>query len=132
MTETSDLTQIGLSIKMHPHLEALKNDGYFSEMRDAYRFAIAVAIVKGGVPPEFQAKRQNIFATPTVDPDGSLAAAIRALLPCDDIPPYRWAERLAEVGVEILASKSAQGRLDIGAMLVEAENAVLATGCEKE
>ena len=122
MTETSDLTQIGLSIEMHPHLEALKHDGYFSEMRDAYRFAIAVAIVKGGIPPEIQAKRQTIFATPTVDPDGSLAAAIRALMPCEEIPPYRWAERLAEVGVEILATKSAQGRLDISAMLIEAEN----------
>lgn len=122
MTETSDLTQIGLSSKMHPHLEALKNDGYFSEMRQAYRFAIALAIVKGGTPPELQ-KRQNIFATPTVDPDGSLATAIRALMPCDEVPPYRWAERLAEVGVEILAAKSAQGKLDIGAMLTEAERA---------
>lgn len=122
MTETSDVTQIGLSIKMHPHLEALKNDGYFSEMRDAYRFAIALAIVKGGIPPEIQAKRQTIFATPTVDPDGSLATAIRALMPCEEIPPYRWAERLAEVGVEILAAKATQGQLDIGAMLVEAEN----------
>jgi hypothetical protein len=127
MTETNDLTQIGLSIKMHPHLEALKNDGYFSEMRDAYRFAIALAIVKGGIPPEIQAKRQTIFATPTVDPDGSLAAAILALMPCEETPPYRWAERLAEVGVEILASKAAQGRLDIGAMLVEAENSAATT-----
>lgn len=126
MTETSDVTQIGLSIKMHPHLEALKNDGYFSEMRDAYRFAIALAIVKGGIPPEIQAKRQTIFATPTVDPDGSLATAIRALMPCEEIPPYRWAERLAEVGVEILAAKAVQGQLDIGAMLVEAENSATA------
>lgn len=125
MTETSDLTQIGLSIRMHPHLEALKNDGYFSEMRDAYRFAIALAIVKGGIPPEIQ-KRQNIFSTPTVDPDGSLSAAIRALMPCEEIPPYRWAERLAEVGVEILATKAAQGQLDIGEMLVEAENLTVA------
>lgn len=121
MTDPNDLTQIGLSIRMHPHLEALKNDGYFAEMRDAYRFAVATAIVKGGMPPEIQGKRQNVFATPTVDPDGSLAAAIRALLPCEAVPPYRWAERLADVGVEILASKSAQGTLDIGAMIVEAE-----------
>ncbi len=121
MSEISDLTQIGLSSRMHPHLEALKNDGYFSEMRDAYRFAISLAIVKGGFPPELQ-KRQNIFATPTVDPDGSLATAIRALMPCDEIPPYRWAERLAEVGMEILAVRMAQGKLDIGALLKEAES----------
>ena len=99
-----------------------KNDGYFAEMRDAYRFAIALAMAKGGIPQEFQGKRQNIFATVTVDPDGSLAAAIRALMPCEEIPPYRWAERLAEVGVEMLAAKSAQGRLDISAMLVVAES----------
>lgn len=121
MNEINDLTQVGLSITMHPHLEALKNDGYFAEMRDAYRFAVALAMAKGVIPPEFQGKRQNIFATPTVDPDGSLAAAIRALMPCEETPPYRWAERLAEVGVEILAARSAQGRLDIGAMLDEAE-----------
>ena len=68
-------------------------------------------------------EREDIFATPTVDPDGSLATAIHALMPCDEVPPYRWAERLAEVGVDILAAKSAQGKLDISAMLAEAERA---------
>ncbi|GAC1315562.1 MAG: hypothetical protein NVSMB28_00250 [Collimonas sp.] len=131
MNEINDLTQIGLSNRMHPHLEALKNDGYFSEMRDAYRFAISLAIVKGGIPPELQ-KRQNIFATPTVDPDGSLAAAIRALMPCEEIPPYRWAERLAEVGVEILAARAAQGKLDIGSLLAEAESAAATETPEME
>lgn len=113
MNETNDLTQIGISSRMHPHLKALMEDGYFAEMRDAYRFAIALAIAKGLKTPTNLSNRVNIFATPTVDPDGTLAAAIRTLMPCEEITPYRWAELLAESGVELLASKSSMGNLDI-------------------
>jgi hypothetical protein len=124
MIDSNDMTQIGLSAKMHPHLVALKEEGYFAQMRDAYRFAIAVAITNEVIPPELQ-NRQNVFAIPTVDSDGSLAVAIRTLVPGGEISPYRWAERLAEAGIEILADKMAQGKLDIGAMLVDAENAAM-------
>ena len=121
MTLVNDLTQIGLSLKAHAQLEQLKNDGYFSEMREAYRFAIALTLSTGQIPREIQSPRTTIFAIPTVDPDGAISIAIRALMNCDDTPPYRWAERLAEVGVEALAAKCASGGLDIASMLSESE-----------
>lgn len=126
MSDIADLTQIGLSVKAHAHLERLKNEDYFAEMREAYKFAIALALSKGVDAPELPAPRQNIFATPTVDPDGAIAIAIRMLMPSSEIPPYRWAERLAEAGVEMLITQANAGGIDIAALIVEAEEAAAA------
>ena len=91
------------------------------ELRDAYKFAVGFALAKGVVPPEIQTKRQTMFAIATVDPDGSLATAIRELLPCDEVPPYRWAERLAEAGSQMIADIEATKGFDLGSMLADAE-----------
>lgn len=120
MSDANDLVQIGISEKMHPHLVELKEQGYFAQMMEAYRFAIALALVTGEIPPEIQAKQTTFNAT-AIDPDGSIRTAIRALMPCDDVPPYRWAERLADAGMQILAEKMARGTLDISTILREAE-----------
>lgn len=121
MIETSDLTQIGLSLDGQARLDGLKGSGYFAELRDAYKFAVGFALAKGVIPPEIQAKRQTMFAIATVDPDGSLATAIRELLPCDEVPPYRWAERLAEAGSQMIANIEAAQGFDLGSMLSAAE-----------
>ena len=121
MNELNDLSQIGLSTTAHFQLEQLRNDGYFLEMRDAYKFAIGLALSKGETPPEISTKRQTIFSTSTLDTDGSVAAAIKALMPCHEIPPYRWAERLADAGVAMLMEKAKTGGIDISAMLQEAD-----------
>lgn len=121
MTETSDLTQIGLSLDGQARLDRFKGSGYFGELRDAYKFAVGFALAKGIVPPEIQTKRQTMFAIATVDPDGSLATAIRELLPCDEVPPYRWAERLAEAGSQMIAEIEVTKGFDLGSMLAEAE-----------
>lgn len=120
MSELNDLTQIGLSLEGQARLEQFKHNGYFSEMRDAYKFAIGLALSKGIVPPEIATKRQTMFAIPTVDPDGSLAVAIRALLPCNETPPYRWAERLADAGVALLVDIEASSGIDVGMLLEDA------------
>lgn len=122
MIELNDLTQIGLSLDGQARLEQFKHNGYFSDMRDAYKFAIGLALSKGIVPPEIATKRQTMFSIPTVDPDGTLAVAIRALLPCDEIPPYRWAERLADAGVALLVDIEVARGVDVGALLEEANN----------
>lgn len=121
MTETSDLTQIGLSLDAQARLDRFKGSGYFGELRDAYKFAVGFALAKGVVPPEIQTKRQTMFAIATVDPDGSLATAIRELLPCDEVPPYRWAERLAEAGSQMIADIEVTKGFDLGSMLAEVE-----------
>lgn len=121
MTETSDLTQIGLSLDGQARLDRFNGSGYFGELRDAYKFAVGFALAKGVVPPEIQTKKQTMFAIATVDPDGSLATAIRELLPCDEVPPYRWAERLAEAGSQMIADIAVTKGFDLGSMLAEAE-----------
>jgi hypothetical protein len=121
MTESSDLTQIGLSLEGQARLDRFKGSGYFGELRDAYKFAVGFALAKGVVPPEIQTKRQTMFAIATVDPDGSLATAIRELLPCDEVPPYRWAERLAEMGSRLIEDIEASKGFDLGSMLGEAD-----------
>ncbi|RYZ85163.1 MAG: hypothetical protein EOP06_16750 [Proteobacteria bacterium] len=122
MIELNDLTQIGLSLEGQARLEQFKHNGYFSDMRDAYKFAIGLALSKGILPPEITTKRQTMFSIPTVDPDGTLAVVIRALLPCDEIPPYRWAERLADAGVALLVDIEVSRGIDVGALLEEANN----------
>jgi hypothetical protein len=121
MIETSDLAQIGLSLEGKERLDRLRDDGYFNELRDAYRFAVAFALAKGGTPSEIQSTRRTMFAIATVDPDGTLATAIGELLPCNEVAPYRWAERLAEAGSKMITDIEKDRGFDLGAMLAEAD-----------
>lgn len=114
-------TNIGLSERAHSKLKRLKEDGHFNEMADAYRFAIALAIAHGVVPPELPAPRANIFGVATIDLRGEIYNAIKALMDTKEIPVYRWAERLAEWGVDDLARQADVGEIDFGKILEEAE-----------
>ncbi|MDB5801242.1 MAG: hypothetical protein JWL63_2181 [Rhodocyclales bacterium] len=111
MSELTDLKQIGLSGKAKLSLERLKNDGYFAEQRDAYKFAVGLCLAREIMPPELPPGGTTIYNTQTIDEDGSLAVAIKMLMPAD-VPPYRWAERLAEAGITILAELADSGKLD--------------------
>lgn len=119
MSDINDLTQIGLSLKSKQVLDRLKDERYFAEMRDAYKFAIALVLSRGIEPPEMPPGGQTIFAINTIDHDGSLQSAIRTLMPCDVVPPYRWAERLAECGIQIIGELVETGQFDPVSMLVE-------------
>lgn len=119
-------TTIGLSEKSHGLLKRLtedKRNGAFAEMADAYRFAVALALAHGVIPDEIPAPRQTIFNVGTLDPDKMVYSAVKALLNTDDTPVYRWVERLAEWGVNELATRADRGDLDIGEILKEAEMA---------
>ena len=114
MNATEDVTTLGLTADAHTALRALKDGGYFGEMVDAYRFAIAYAIARGVTPPEASTgKRQTIFNVGTLDPDGTLRAAVRALAPEGATAPYRHAEKLAEWGVLELGAAADAGTLSI-------------------
>lgn len=114
-------TNIGLSERSHSKLKRLKEDGHFNEMADAYRFAIALALAHGIVPPELPAPRTNIFGVATIDLRGEIYNAIKAIMDTKEIPVYRWAERLAEWGIEELARQTAAGDIDFSRILAEAE-----------
>lgn len=116
----SEPTMIGLSERTHPLLKRLKEDGHFAEMADAYRFGIALALAHGVIPGDPPAPRTTIFSVATIDPDREIATAIRAIMDTEDMPVYRWAERLAEWGVCELARRAEAGEIDVAALLDEA------------
>ncbi|MEW6344923.1 MAG: hypothetical protein RXR20_31935 [Paraburkholderia sp.] len=113
-------TMIGLSEKSHILLKRLKDDEHFAEMADAYRFGIALALAHGVVPHEPPSPRTTIFSVATIDPDREIANAVRMLADTQDVPIYRWIERLAEWGVNELARRAEGGDIDFGALLAEA------------
>ena len=114
-------TNIGLSERAHGKLKRLKEDGHFNEMADAYRFAIALALAHGVVPPELPTPRANIFGVATIDLRNEIYNAIKALIDTGETPVYRWAERLAEWGIEELSRQTDVGEIDFSKIMEEAE-----------
>lgn len=120
ITPLKEPTTIGLSEKTKIVLERLKEDGHFSDMADAYRFGIALALAHGVIPNDPPSPRGTIYSVATIDPDREFATAIRALMDTNEVPIYRWVERLAEWGVTELGRRSENGEIDFGAILEEA------------
>ena len=120
-------TTVGLTTRAHDNLRRLKDNGFFDELVDAYRFAVAFAIASGYDIRHAQAAeptRQTIFNVGTLDPTQRLQAAVRSLSNVDGEPVYKTVERLAEYGVNELTRRMELGGLDIVAILQEAENKV--------
>jgi hypothetical protein len=117
MMPTTEPTVIGLSEAAHARLQRLKEDGYFNEMSDAYRFAIALAIGQGVRPGEVQPPKTSVFYIGTLDPDRQIYNAISSLYDTGDVPVYRWAERLAEWGVMELSRQSETGGIAFASLL---------------
>ncbi|MCG3773278.1 MAG: hypothetical protein JW395_0083 [Nitrospira sp.] len=109
-------TMIGVADSTHAKLKRLKEDGHFREMADAYRFAIGLALAQGVTPPEVSAR--TVFSVATIDPDQSIKMAIQAVLAeqVENVPVYRMAERLADWGVQELASLAERGEIDFVAI----------------
>lgn len=118
---SAEPTTIGLSESAHGKLKRLQEDGYFRELLDGYRFAIGLALAQGVQAPDVQ-KRTTIFNVGTVDPDQSLKRSIEALLGSHvrDASIYKMAERLAEWGVNELASLAEAGSIDFVGLLDQA------------
>lgn len=124
MKPVEEPTTIGLSEHAHSRLGALKEDGHFAEMADAYRFAIALALSQGVLPDEVGGTRRTVFNIGTIDPDKDLYVAIKTMIETGETPVYRWAERLAEWGVVELARQAEAGSLDVGKILEDSERQV--------
>ena len=120
-----DLNKFSLSERVHAKLKRLQEEEHFPEMKDAYLFGIALGLSRGIIPPEIGSpKSAGIYSISQIDPDQSIALAINLLMDTHDLPPYRWAERLAEWGIEELSRESENGQIDFSKLLIEAkENA---------
>jgi hypothetical protein len=119
---TNEPTMIGLSEASHSKLKQLSEDGHFNEMADAYRFAIALALAEGIVPPEITSK--TVYSVGTIDPDQSIKNVIQSLMgdQVQGMPVYRMAERLADWGIqELHAQVVANGEVDAVKILSQLE-----------
>lgn len=123
MTNVIEPTNIGLSEGAHANLKRLHEDRHFGQMADAYRFAISLALANGTIPGPLPGARSNIFGVATIDPDRELYTAIKLLISVGDVPVYRWAERLADWGIEEMTRRADAGKLDISEILDEIETA---------
>lgn len=118
-------TTIGLSDEAHQMLRRFADDtqaGIFSEMADAYRFAISLSLSRGIIPPEVNGAR-TIFNLGTLDQDKKIYVAIKSLLETGNVPVYRWAERLADWGVREMTRISDRGEFDIATLILDAQQA---------
>ena len=119
--KTKEPTTIGLSQSAHNKLKWLKEEKYFRDLLDGYRFAIGLALAQGIDPPEVE-KTGTIFNIGTVDPDQSLKQCIQIVMGdrIQGIPIYKMAERLAEWGVNELESQARSRGIDFIALLDQA------------
>lgn len=119
-----DISKLGLSERVDAKLKRLQEEKHFADMRDAYRVGIALAIAYGICPPEIMQPKVGRYNISQIDEDKSIETAISLLMDTEGVPPYRWAERLAEWGIEELSRESEKGQIDFSRMLTEAkENA---------
>ena len=114
--KVSEPTMIGVSEATHGKLKRLKEDGHFKEMADAYRFAIGLALAQGCSPPEISS--QTVFSVATIDPDQSIRNAIQTILgdSATGISIYKFAERLADWGIQELSLQAERGEIDFVAI----------------
>lgn len=106
-----DAINIGLSDDGQAALQRLKDAGYFREMVEGYRFAVALAMAHGLIADEETKFRTN-WNTGSVDPDTSIRGLIVEFFPEVADRPYAFAQRLAEAGVRELSSLEQAGQLE--------------------
>ena len=99
-----DQTTLALTESAHRKLTAMKEEGHFAEMRDAYRLAIAVAMRAGDLAPKDQKRTRTYLNAGSLDPDGILRDAVLETYGAEG-QPYEVIERLAEAGIAILSEE---------------------------
>lgn len=113
---------VNVSESTQPKLKRLIDDGYFTDMSDAYRFAVGLAAAQGVKPPTITNTRPFV-ATGGLDPDGKLRTAIKALYAEEigDGSVYRFIERLADWGINEMARQAEYGEINFLDLLRQAD-----------
>jgi hypothetical protein len=107
MNEVNDQTTVGASETGHRVLKKLASDEIFPEMRDAYKFALALGLALKHRTS--LSNRRSFLNVGSFDRDGAVADLILALLPVDPDQVYRVAEELAETGLVAMAKAAETG-----------------------
>ena len=113
--EVKDTANIGLSSEMHMKLSEMKDAKLFSEMKDGYRLAVSLAMKKMlNVNDRIISDRKNMYDVGGVDENSIFKNAINTIYPDEIGKEYRYLEKLADAGVEILSKHYDEtGGLDI-------------------
>ena len=119
--EVKEPITIGLSPTAHEKLKNLAGHGYFNEMMDGYRFAIALALSRGAQPEKASSKRNTFVNIGSLDPERRLYEAVKALREDDSEPVWKTAESLAEWGVEELTRLAEDGEIRFGELFSKGE-----------
>ena len=98
--EVQEPAQVSILETSHEKLQALAQEGYFSEMRWAYKFAVALALDRGARPVRGDGPRTTLYSVSTLDPDGTLKLAVDTLYDRGSEPAFKVVERLAEWGID--------------------------------
>jgi hypothetical protein len=104
-------TTVGLTNSTKQSLDRLKNEGYFYEMLDAYKFAVGYALACNAISPPLS-NTTTIFNVGTLDKDRMLYNAVEALRVEEEEPVYKTVERLAEWGIKEMIADAERGSID--------------------
>ena len=111
-----DKQVVALSIQGRDDLDRIFESGYFRDLQDAYRFAVAAALAKS-LPPASSKNRTTFVNVGGLDPDGTLRLAVQQLRPHNP-RTYALIEDLGEAGLADMAEHLRQGR-PLGEYLVD-------------
>lgn len=128
MQSRQEPTTLGLSESSHEILRRLKEEEYFGEMLDAYRFAIAYAARTvpnvDDIPPVRNSR--TIFNVGTLDPDRQIMVLISLVLGIEDGRIYETAEKLAEHGIRSIGARLESGSLNMSEIIAELSDSEIA------
>lgn len=103
MTEFKDTANIGLSEKSHMKLKEMTDSHMFSDMKDGYRLAVAIALQKNVDAREhILVSRKNMYDVGGVDDNFIFRNTIRLLIPDQTGKEYRYVEKLADLGIAFI------------------------------
>ena len=113
--EIKDKANLGLSASMHMKLQELSDADWFIDMKDAYRLAASLAMKKKlNVSDRNLTDYKNMYDVGGVDEDFIFKNAISIIYPDEIGKEYRYLEKLADAGMEILSKHYDEtGGLDI-------------------
>ena len=104
-TEEKGKVTVGLTDEGTAALNRVMETGWFQTEMDAYKVAIAMALARN---IDVRAPLTGVttkFNVGSLDRDGKLARAVRVLGSENTASPFDYAERLADAGIRVLATK---------------------------
>jgi hypothetical protein len=115
---SNDRATLGLSNSSYAGMEQMRDEGYFDDLSDCYRFALGLAIKRGLEPVKAEQKRTFVNVG-SIDSDSTIRNLMLELYKGSGgaTEPYALAEQLAEAGMSELISLAAAGQFKLSDLL---------------